>query len=411
MLFGWGPKKVLRVDSANVPDDPFAPVDAASRLLDERAAAIAVGYVSYDMGGYCEPSAASRHAPDSMPLLYLALYDEYFTYDPASGRLARHTAASRRGDAGPLRREILRRASSRAAPAAKPPAPRATSNFTHGEYMDAVRAAREYILSGDIYEVNLSQRLFAPYSGDLAELYLRLRRYNPAPYAAFLRVDDAAILSSSPELFLRVEHGRVTTRPIKGTARRWERPQDDDAAARSLTSSVKDNAELAMIIDLERNDLGRVCRYGSVLVAEKSRVETFARVHHLVSTVQGRLRPGTSLAAVLNATFPGGSITGAPKIRAMQIIDELEPCRRGVYTGSIGYILPGGRAELNIAIRTIVHRMGILALQVGGAVTSDSDPEAEYQETIAKAEAMLAAVGSSAPGPEGPPAKERRCDT
>jgi para-aminobenzoate synthetase component 1 len=274
-----------------------------------------------------------------------------------------------------------------------PPLRGLTPNFTPEGYKAAVAAAREFILSGDIYEVNVSQRFTLPCDGRLDDLYLRLREYNPAPYGAFISSPRTTILCSSPELFLRLEGGRVVTRPIKGTAKRREGLFEDDDAARALALSEKDNAELAMVVDLERNDLGRVCRFGTVKVAERARVETFARVHHLVSTIEGTLRGAVTLADLFRATFPGGSITGAPKIRAMQIIDELEPCRRGVYTGSIGYILPGGRAQFNIAIRTIVHEEGRLAVQVGGAVTADSDPDAEYEETLTKAEALFAALG------------------
>jgi para-aminobenzoate synthetase component 1 len=202
-------------------------------------------------------------------------------------------------------------------------------------------------------------------------------------------------MSSSPELFLSVDGNRVITRPIKGTARRAAGRSGDARAARALAASPKDNAELVMIVDLERNDLGRVCQYGAVRVTEAARVETFARVHHLVATVEGLLRPGVTLGELFRATFPGGSITGAPKVRAMQIIDELERSRRGVYTGAIGYVLPGGRAEFNIAIRTLVHSGGTLSFSAGGAVTAESVPEREYDETLAKAEAMLAAVCAS----------------
>ncbi|MCD6404387.1 MAG: aminodeoxychorismate synthase component I, partial [Planctomycetes bacterium] len=271
------------------------------------------------------------------------------------------------------------------------------SNFTRRTYMDAVAAPREYILAGDIFEVNLSQRLSVPLETAPWELYARLRHHNPAPYAAFLSCGEAAVVSSSPELFLRVQKGRVITRPIKGTIASSPSPREDEEAVRTLAASEKDNAELAMIIDLERNDIGRVSKYGSVKVREQARLETFVGVHHLVSTIEGRLRGDVSLPDLLRATFPGGSITGAPKVRAMQIIDELEPCRRGVYTGSIGYVLPGGRAEFNIAIRTMVCCEGRVRLQVGGAVTADSDPAAEYEETLAKARGMMAALGFNVP--------------
>jgi para-aminobenzoate synthetase component 1 len=399
ILFGWGPGQVLQADTAEGCHDSLQSLDRLWQSSRQDGAAIAVGYISYDMGGCIEPVAASALPEDPFPLVYFAFYDRYFAYNPVSGRLRLH----HRGHA-----EDVDVSSLQGLPAGVPAA-RCTSsvkrlvaqaNFTMQGYVSAVEAAREYILAGDIYEVNLSQRVTVPYDGCPGELYLRLRTGNPAPYAAFLSVPGGTILSSSPELFLRVEGDHVVTRPIKGTIRRHADPVADELAACALAASVKDNAELAMIVDLERNDLGRVCRYGSVKVLQACRVETFSRVHHLVSTIEGRLSLDSTLCPLIAATFPGGSITGAPKIRAMQIIDELEPCRRGLYTGAIGYVLPGRRAEFNIAIRTFLHHGGRLLLQVGGAVTADSDPEAEYQETLAKAEAMLAVVGAAFPDKE-----------
>jgi len=405
ILFGWRPCAVLRIDPKKPPADPLHELDVFLRAFEGSGAAIAVGYLSYDLGGYCEPAAASKQPVDPLPLVYFAAYDEYFALCGSSGRLVRRRRGKPDSDV-PDPRDTLS-GSAGAAPADEPAVPgrRITSDLRYAQYIAAVKAAKEYILSGDIYEVNLSQRFAAVCDGDMRNLYVGLRRCNPAPYSAYISTPDAAVLSCSPELFLRVDGSRVVTRPIKGTARRSVVPAEDDAIACALDLSEKDNAELAMIVDLERNDLGRVCRYGSVKVAQARRVETFARVHHLVSTIEGRLRAGVSLTGLLAATFPGGSITGAPKIRAMQIIDELEPCRRGVYTGSIGYVMPGGRAEFNIAIRTLVHHQRNLYIQVGGAITADSDPHAEYLETLAKAEAIFQALGCSV----APAERERPC--
>jgi aminodeoxychorismate synthase component I len=240
--------------------------------------------------------------------------------------------------------------------------------------------------------VNLSQRFATPYAGDPLPLYYRLRETSPAPFAAFLRFDDVAVLSSSPERFLRIDGRHVQTRPIKGTRPRGGTPEQDRQLARDLWNSPKDRAELVMIVDLERNDLGRVCEYGTVEVTELVQMEAHPTVFHLVATIEGRLRSGASAADCLRACFPGGSITGAPKIRAMEIIEELEPSRRGIYTGAIGYIGWNGQADLNIAIRTMVQARGRLTFHVGGGIVADSVPEAEYQETLDKAQGMLRAL-------------------
>jgi para-aminobenzoate synthetase component 1 len=262
------------------------------------------------------------------------------------------------------------------------------SNYTRAEYVAAVRRALEYIAAGDIFQVNLSQRFEADGSFDPLDLFLRLRRRSPAPYSAFLRLVNGGVISASPELFYQTRGDHILTRPIKGTRPRGATPDEDRRLADELRGSVKDRAELTMIVDLERNDLGRVCRYGSVRVVDPWAIESFAQVHHLVATVEGRLRPGAGPVDVVRAMFPGGSITGAPKIRAMQIIDELERCRRGVYTGAIGYFSRGGMSAFNIAIRTMVAEPGRVTYQVGGGIVADSEPEAEYEETLHKGRAL-----------------------
>jgi anthranilate/para-aminobenzoate synthase component I len=276
-----------------------------------------------------------------------------------------------------------------------PPATEIRSTFTRREYLAAVARAIEYIGAGDVFQVNLSQRFSVPQREHPAALYARLRRQSPAWYGACLCYDDFAILSNSPELFLRVEppdtegKRRVVTRPIKGT-----RPRQPGMDA-ELRDSVKDQAELNMIVDLERNDLGRVCEIGSVRVTEPRSIEAHPTVLHGVATVEGVLRDGVTLVELLRATFPGGSVTGAPKIRAMEIIEELEPVRRGPYCGAIGYIAGDGAVEFNIAIRTMTMKDGLVHVPVGGGVVADSDPAAEYEETLVKARAMFAALGIS----------------
>ncbi len=268
-----------------------------------------------------------------------------------------------------------------------------TPSISKEAYLAAVAAAVEYIRAGDIFQVNYAHGFEAPYSGAPLALYRALREGNPAPFGAFLDLGrGSALLSTSPELFLEL-HGRaVRTRPIKGTRRRGATPEEDRALAEALSASAKDHAELAMIIDLERNDLGRVCRPGTIRVSDPGRIESFASVHHRVATVEGVLEEGADRVDLLQATFPGGSITGAPKVRAMEIIDELEAARRGAYTGSIGILTDDGGMVLNIAIRTATLARGTLRIAVGGGIVADSVPEAEYDETLAKGAAMFRAL-------------------
>jgi para-aminobenzoate synthetase component 1 len=262
-------------------------------------------------------------------------------------------------------------------------------------FCDMVRHAKEYISAGDIYQVNLSQRFEAEWldGADVYELYQRLRSCSPAPYSAFFDLGDRQVVSSSPECFLDLSGSRARTRPIKGTRPRFLDPGADQRSAYELMTSPKEIAELVMITDLERNDLGQVCEYGSVRVAELLKLERFAQVFHLVSTVEGELRPEIDHLAALSACFPGGSISGAPKRRALEIIDELEPVGRGLYTGAIGYLGANGESAFNIAIRTAVLEGGVLGLHTGAGIVADSDPDAEYDETLHKAAGVFAAAG------------------
>jgi para-aminobenzoate synthetase component 1 len=266
------------------------------------------------------------------------------------------------------------------------------SNFTPEEYMKAVNRVREYIAAGDVFQVNLSQRFEADLKIPPYELYKRLRAVNPAPFASYLNFPGVAIVSASPERFLKVQGELVETRPIKGTRPRGRDPVEDERLAHELTHSIKDRAENMMIVDLERNDLGRVCHYGTVKVTELAILETFPTVFHLTSTVVGRLSRGKSNIDLLKATFPGGSITGAPKVRAMEIIDELEPTKRSVYTGSVGYLSFNEDMDINIVIRTFLIKEGKAYFQVGGGIIYDSDSEAEYRETLDKARALIQAL-------------------
>jgi len=260
-------------------------------------------------------------------------------------------------------------------------------------YLEGVRRVQEYIAAGDIYQVNLTHRFVSPWdpANHAWSFYETLRRCSPAPYAAFLSLQGRTVLSSSPELFLKIDGRSICTRPIKGTRPRHPDAQADARSAAELVSSAKEAAELVMITDLERNDLGQICEYGSVRVAELLRLERYRQVFHLVSTVEGKLRPEVDPVTALRACFPGGSITGAPKKRAREIIAELEPEPRGLYTGAIGYFGYNGQCQFNIAIRTVVIENGQAHFHVGAGIVTDSIPEKEWQETLDKAAGILLA--------------------
>lgn len=357
----------------------------------------AVGYFSYEYGASLE-RVSSSHVDDlGTADIDLGFHDGVVAFDHATTRAYLIAApAGKTADAiferlggmlarvktmGPAAAGLIRQET--AAP---------LSAYTKDEYMAAVRRVREYIAAGDVYQVNLTQRFEARWPGQPYELYRRLRRRSPAPFAAYLNLDPLLILSSSPERFLRVRQGTVETRPIKGTRRRGANPAEDARLVAELSASPKDRAELLMIVDLERNDLGRVCVPGSIEARDLFTIETHPTVHHLVANLSGRLAPDRDVLDCLRAALPGGSITGAPKIRAMQIIDELEVTPRGVYTGALGYLGFDGGCDLNIAIRTMIHSRGRVVYHGGGGVVWDSEPEAEYQETLDKCAAMRGAL-------------------
>jgi para-aminobenzoate synthetase component 1 len=270
--------------------------------------------------------------------------------------------------------------------------PEMLSSFDRESYLATIRRAIEYVHAGDCFQVNIAQRLLYPARLAPLELYHRLRQRNPAPFGAYFDFGDLVIASASPERFLRIDRGEVETRPIKGTRPRGLTPEEDQAQVAELRHSAKDRAENVMIVDLLRNDLGRVCQYGSVKVEAVCRVETYQYVHHLVSVVRGRLRDGLGPVDLLRAAFPGGSVTGAPKVRAMEIIAELEPVARGPYTGSLGWIGFDGNMDTNLLIRTFTMGRGWVQFPVGGGIVADSVPEQEYEETWHKAEGLLRAL-------------------
>ncbi len=368
------------------------------------------GFLSYDLKDYLERYPGRARRESSLPDLSLGFYDVVFAWDRERGEgwavstglsapdpRSREERARVRLDAQWERIAGRRPAAGTNGRAAAPRAPgRAhsvlTSNFTRDEYLRAVERALAHIAAGDIYQVNLAQRFRLESAPSAAEIYHSLRSESPAPFSSLLTTPGGGLVSSSPERFFTIDGDRIETRPIKGTKPRGATPAEDVALAAALHASAKDRAENVMIVDLERNDLGRICEIGSVRVPSLCEVASYANVHHLVSRVEGTLRRDAGPADIVRAMFPGGSITGAPKIRAVEIIDSLEPTRRGVYTGAIGYWDVNGDCDFNIAIRTIVVESGTASFHVGGGIVADSTPEGEYEETLVKARGMMRAL-------------------
>ena len=388
----------------------------------------AFGYWGYDLKNFTEPKLPRRAVNDlELPDCHVGFYDSLVVFDhhlgktsivstglDADGSRSEARAGERlefwknrledqavaRQDAKTPRTEAL---------CALAPWREIASNLSRAEFISAVEQAQRYIRAGDIYQVNLSQRLTAQGGGTGWELFQKLSAVSPAPFSAFLDGGDFQIASSSPEQFLRLSGSHIVTRPIKGTRPRAADPTRDAQLAYELQTSAKELAELVMITDLLRNDLGKVCEYGSVQVPALAKLEKFAQVQHLVSTVEGRLRKDVTHFAAFAAGFPGGSITGAPKFRAMEIIDELEPVARGPDCGALGYRGFYRESQLSIAIRTAICRDGIAHFNVGAGIVADSDPAAEYAETLAKAAGFLAAMNLGEAGAEtsGCPPKDR----
>ena len=351
----------------------------------------ALGYFSYDLGRRFERLPALAADDEKMPEMAVGIYDWAVVVDHLDRR-SWLVAQGRCVDTHVRWSELVARFSAETAERARMPfritAPLASS-LSRENYAAAFGRVRDYIYAGDCYQINLAQRFSAPAAGDLWLAYQALRIINPAPYSAYLNTPYGQVLSASPERFLKLHGRQVETKPIKGTRARTGHPRIDAARATELKASEKDRAENVMIVDLLRNDLSKNCEPGSVSVPKLFEVESFATVHHLVSTVTGTLRQGRDALDLLRGSFPGGSITGAPKLRAMQIIEELEPHRRGVYCGAIGYIGGDGNMDLNIAIRTLVYTGGAIRFWAGGGIVADSRLEDEYQETFDKAAAML----------------------
>lgn len=348
-----------------------------------------IGYFSYNYGCKFEQIPQSNPSQTSIPEAIFVFYDNFILFDleteemyiTAKGILApgEETIANleeRLHNREPHREETLL------------PTGKIRFDFTKEEYLRAVQGVIDHIREGDVYIANLTQQMtvesdLAPYA-----LFQMIRETNPSPFGGFFHYNDFHIVSASPERFMKINNSEIETKPIKGTRKRGKTQAEDDALRAELEHSEKDRSELLMIVDLERNDLNRICEPGSVKVTKHFDIETYATVFHLVSTVTGKLRADISYADILRAVFPGGSITGAPKIEAMKVIDDLEHSARGLYTGSIGYISFDGNCDWNIVIRTAVHQNGAYHIGIGGGITCESDPEEEYQETLQKAKAF-----------------------
>ena len=379
-------------DSNRFPTPPIALQDAPFAqqqwLLDQLDVAVPendlpftgglIGYWSYDLGRYTQGVHSQRPAPNALPLARLGLYDWALIIDHVEQQVSLI--------APPDKRPQIEQWLNQPAPSVEPFVLQSAfkAELTQDDYCQRFAQVQRYIRSGDCYQINLAQRFSADYQGDAWSAYLRLRDATPTPFSGFMAWEDKAVLSLSPERFIQAHHGQVETRPIKGTRPRGKTPEQDQQLAEQLLNSSKDRAENVMIVDLLRNDLGRVCQPGSIHVPQLCQLESYPNVHHLVSVVKGQLKEGHSPLALLEAASPGGSITGAPKIRAMQIIDELEPCQRSIYCGSLGYVDQRGSMDTSIAIRTVVADAGKLHLWGGGGLVADSTPDAEYHETLDK---------------------------
>ena len=377
----------------------------APSLAQPHARAIGLmGFLSYELNRWIErlpdPRPSERALPEMLwcGMRVVVLVDHLMQrtwllsiVDPHSpGPLARRDAL----DALTRAEGWLRRPVTRDAVATSPRRHVATleATSTQAEFERMVCRALEHIRSGDIFQANVSQRFTAPWQGSPLVLYQRLRSLNPSPFACFFSGEDCSVVSCSPERLVRVQDGFVDTRPIAGTRPRGATPADDALNSLELLLSEKERAEHLMLVDLARNDLGRISAIGTVQVGELMTLEAYSHVIHIVSDVSGRLRPGVDSVAVIRAVFPGGTITGCPKVRCMEILRELEPVARGLYTGSLGYLGFDGTMDLNIAIRTMVIERDRLAFHVGAGIVADSHPEQEYRETLAKAAAMMSAL-------------------
>jgi anthranilate synthase component 1 len=374
-----------------------------------------IGYFGYDTVRYIEPRLARSPNPDSIgaPDILFMVADEVLVLDSLGGRLylVVHADPSE-PDAFARGHERLQQLSRQLRSAgsvyqtARPGSPVAaaefSSNFTQAEFEQAVERIKRYIDAGEAMQVVPSQRMSAPYRASPLDLYRALRCTNPSPYMFFMNLGDFHVIGSSPEILVRLEEGEITVRPLAGTRRRGASEAEDKALEAELLADPKEVAEHLMLIDLARNDIGRVSQTGSVRVTEQMAVERYSHVMHIVSNVTGRIRPELTPIDALRAAFPAGTLSGAPKIRAMEIIDEVEPVKRGIYGGAVGYLSYSGNMDLAIAIRTAVLKDGLLHVQAGAGVVADSEPELEWQETLNKGRALFRAVELAESGLDNP---------
>lgn len=375
-------------------EDPFTVLNCAlKRYFPQPADSAlpfiggALGYFGYDLGRYVEKLPATAAADIQLPDMAVGIYRWALILDKRQQQL---WYVDYHGEAEAGWQKLHARLQQKLAKSAPfSLTGNWQANMDKAGYTARFNQVQQYLLSGDCYQINLTQRFSAPYQGDEWQAYLQLRDKNAAPFSAFIRLPQGAVLSISPERFLQLHSRKVETKPIKGTRPRGICPLTDDIEADNLRNSAKDRAENVMIVDLLRNDLGKVCLPGSVAVPQLFAIESFPAVHHLVSTVTGTLAPEYSASDLLRGAFPGGSITGAPKVRAMEIIEQLEPQRRSVYCGAIGYINSSGDMDTNIAIRTLICSEGQIHCQAGGGIVADSEVNSEYQETLDKVNKIL----------------------
>ena len=398
--------------------DPLAEIDALRAAVDVPVlpglpvfTGGLVGYFGFGTIGWIEPRLVAGDAPDPLgvPDALLLLSEEVAVFDNLAGRLylvvhadpsqpQAHARAQRRLD------ELVHRLrhSGRSYPDVLDPSllqeDDFVSGFTREGFLAAVAKAKDYIRAGDVFQVVLSQRMSVPFRARPVDVYRALRALNPSPYMYFLDLDGFQVVGSSPEILVRMQGGEVTVRPIAGTRPRGATPAEDAALEAELLADPKERAEHLMLIDLGRNDVGRVAEPGTVRIPDRFLIERYSHVMHIVSEVRGTLRPGTGFADVLRATFPAGTVSGAPKIRALEVIRELEPVQRGVYSGAVGWLNWHGDADTAIAIRTAVIKDGRLHVQAGAGIVHDSDPQAEWEETMNKGRALFRAVAEAAKG-------------
>ena len=366
-------------------DDLERSLDALDSTVGSGSASIFT--LSYDFGRILQ-NVSTRHEDSSEPLLYIAKFKNLLVHDYETSR----TVVA--GDDG--LRELLPSTESKKAARASSVEPK--SNFSRSQYVEAVEVIKEQIRSGNTYQTNLTRQITVDVSDTPKNLFTRLRREHPAPFSAFIQRPDSTVVSASPERFFRIENGTISASPIKGTRPRGATPEEDARLRSELLNSHKDRAENTMIVDLLRNDLGRVCEFGSVEVESLCEIEELPSLFHMVSTIRGRLNQDAKFSDVLRALFPCGSITGAPKISTMKIIDNIEPTSRGLSMGAIGCYIPasfgiGESIDLSVAIRTMVIRDGTATFNVGGGIVIDSDPEKEWDETVVKSKALLNSLG------------------